>query len=321
MKRCGMPGFGALLVGMAGLMVPVTGAAELASPAAPGEAPAAASAVSAPVPHEIPADVIVRAFVKAEGEALRLVLRVPPHLDARRGLPRTGSRLRRDRRGDSHAGRSGHALDRGVRDALRGSGAACDAGRHGHPDFAPLGPLLRRLRSCGRAHVGPSDPARRRPGPGTGHAGRGPRDPHSVRRFTLLDRSRVGPPGDSHDHRAALRHARGRGAGLSVHGQSRAGTPRSQVASGAAALRRARLRPHPGRNRPPPLPALPRRSAAALLAARVGGHGVHGRALDHAGRLGSGSRAQRAVVPPADRDADCGLDRVHGAGEHRRQDA
>ncbi len=77
MKRCGMPGFGALLVGMAGLMVPVTGAAELASPAAPGEAPAAASAVSAPVPHEIPADVIVRAFVKAEGEALRLVLRVP----------------------------------------------------------------------------------------------------------------------------------------------------------------------------------------------------------------------------------------------------
>ena len=36
-----------------------------------------ASAVPPPAPHEIPADVIVRAFVRAEAGALRLVLRVP----------------------------------------------------------------------------------------------------------------------------------------------------------------------------------------------------------------------------------------------------
>ena len=43
-------------------------------PRAPG--PARAAAIPQPAPHEIPADVIVRAFVKAEPGALHLVVRV-----------------------------------------------------------------------------------------------------------------------------------------------------------------------------------------------------------------------------------------------------
>ena len=46
----------------------------LAMPVAPA---GGAATVSDPVPHEVPADVIVRAFVKAEADALYLVVRVP----------------------------------------------------------------------------------------------------------------------------------------------------------------------------------------------------------------------------------------------------
>ena len=62
MHRYRSPRFGALVVGMVCLVIPAAWAAEVAD---------------TPVPHEIPADVVVRAFVKAEDGALRLVIRVP----------------------------------------------------------------------------------------------------------------------------------------------------------------------------------------------------------------------------------------------------
>ncbi len=61
MKRCGRPGLWVLVGGMMALAAAASGAAIR----------------TAPVPHEIPADVVVRAFVKAEDGELRIVLRVP----------------------------------------------------------------------------------------------------------------------------------------------------------------------------------------------------------------------------------------------------
>ena len=269
----------------------------------PHASPAAARARGpharlAPLPHEIPADVIVRAFVRAEGGALRLVLRVPLTSMRDVDFPVRGP-------GYVEIDEASLLLDDLATLWIAGYVTLYEEAARlpapvvtATPDFAPLGPLLRRLRSGRCAHVGPCDPVRRRPGSGTGHARRGARNPHPVCRFTFLDRSRLGASGDPHDHGAALRYPGRRGAGLPVHGQSRAGTPRPAVAPGAAALRGARLRPHPGRNRPPPLSAVPGRSPAAPVAARVGGDGVHGRALDHAGRFGAGSRAQRASGSP-----------------------
>ena len=85
MKRHGTSGLVALAVGMVTLASSSRAAAEVApgvsrsTPAtasAPHE-PAAAAPRPAPVPHEIPADVVVRAFVKADDGTLRLVVRVP----------------------------------------------------------------------------------------------------------------------------------------------------------------------------------------------------------------------------------------------------
>ena len=105
MKRHATPGFVALAVGMVGLSIPAPATAEAASvialpeesatavlPAASAPhgtpAPAATNAPlrdeipapgfrPIPIPHEIPADVVVRAFVKAEAGVLRLIVRVP----------------------------------------------------------------------------------------------------------------------------------------------------------------------------------------------------------------------------------------------------
>ena len=85
MKRHGTSGLVALAVGMVTLASSSRAAAEVApgvsrsTPAtapAPHE-PAAAPPSPAPLPHEIPADVVVRAFVKADDGTLRLVVRVP----------------------------------------------------------------------------------------------------------------------------------------------------------------------------------------------------------------------------------------------------
>ncbi|MYG20969.1 MAG: HupE/UreJ family protein, partial [Gemmatimonadetes bacterium] len=85
MMRSKTSGLVALAVGMVTLAGSSRAAAEVApgvsrsTPAtasAPHE-PAAAAPRSAPVPHEIPADVVVRAFVKADDGTLRLVVRVP----------------------------------------------------------------------------------------------------------------------------------------------------------------------------------------------------------------------------------------------------
>jgi len=52
-----------------GLALVVAGVVSLTRPSAPLE--------GAPVPHDIPADAIVRMFVKPEGDRLRLLVRVP----------------------------------------------------------------------------------------------------------------------------------------------------------------------------------------------------------------------------------------------------
>ena len=83
MNRHGIPCLAALLGGMLCTAGPAMGADEAASrfarPAGPAAATVAAGTAPREIsaPHEIPADVVVRAFVKAEGTALRLVLRVP----------------------------------------------------------------------------------------------------------------------------------------------------------------------------------------------------------------------------------------------------
>ena len=83
MKRHGTSGLVALAAGMVTLAGPSEAAAEVASDASRRSAAATAHELRAdaprpaPIPHEIPADVVVRAFVKAEDGALRLVIRVP----------------------------------------------------------------------------------------------------------------------------------------------------------------------------------------------------------------------------------------------------
>ena len=83
MKRHGTSGLVALVAGMVALAGPFEAAAEVASDASRRSAAATAHELPAvalrpaPIPHEIPADVVVRAFVKAEEGTLRLVIRVP----------------------------------------------------------------------------------------------------------------------------------------------------------------------------------------------------------------------------------------------------
>ena len=60
--------------------------------------------------------------------------------------------------------------------------------------------------------------------------------------------------------------------------------------------------------------AVPRRAVSAATAgARLDRHGVHGRPLGDADRVGLWFGAERAVVPAARRDADRALDLLHGA--------
>lgn len=77
MNRHGIPCLAALLGGMVCLASPAMGAGGAAAPSTRTARPAEATVAPASAPHEIPADVVVRAFVKADGTALRLVVRVP----------------------------------------------------------------------------------------------------------------------------------------------------------------------------------------------------------------------------------------------------
>ena len=81
----------------------------------------------------------------------------------------------------------------------------------------------------------------------------------------------------------------------------------------------ARVRPHPRRHRPPAVPVLPGDSVPPVPRAGPDRDRVHHRALDHADRGRVRPRARRAVVPAARRDADRGVDPLHGAREHRRR--
>ena len=171
-------------------VVPAEGAGFAAAPAPERHSPVVAApvplpharpaAAPAPLPHEIPADVIVRAFVKADGGCFGSSCAFPLTSMRDVDFPVRGP-------GYVEIAEASLLLDDLATLWIAGYVTLYEeAARlpvpvvHGHPDFAPLGPLLRRLRSCRRAHVGPSYPARRRPGPGTGHARRGPGDPHPV---------------------------------------------------------------------------------------------------------------------------------------------
>ena len=104
-----------------------------------------------------------------------------------------------------------------------------------------------------------------------------------------------------------------------IEGDAGVVAARSALASVAAAVPRAGLRAHSRRRRSPVVPALPRRAVPAATArARLDRHGVHGRALRDADRVGLWPGAERAVVPAARRDADRALDLLHGRRERRR---
>ena len=221
----------------------------------PSSVPADPAAFAAP--HEIPADVIVRAFVKAEADALHLVVRVPLTSMRDVDFPVRGP-------GYVEIGEATELLADQAKVWIADYVTLFEEAvppprtrRHRRPHLPPLRPLLRRLRPRRRAHRRPAPRPRHRADAGTGHARRRPPHSNHITRVTLLDRPRLGPPGDPHDYGAALHHPRRRGEGLPVPGQSRPRPPRSALAPGAAALRRARLRPHLGRDRPSALPALP----------------------------------------------------------------
>jgi hypothetical protein len=84
-------------------------------------------------------------------------------------------------------------------------------------------------------------------------------------------------------------------------------------------LHATRHRPHPDRLRPPAVPALPARPAARLAADPVGRHRLHDRPLVHAARLGLRPRALGRLVSAVRGDRHRGIDRLHGAREHRRR--
>ncbi len=104
-----------------------------------------------------------------------------------------------------------------------------------------------------------------------------------------------------------------------VHGETGIVRARPALVPGGVALHEGRVLPHPRRHRPPAVPAVPGDPVPPAAAPGGGGHGVHGGALDHAHRLGVRHGAERPVVPAPHRDADCRLDRLHGAREHHRR--
>ena len=97
------------------------------------------------------------------------------------------------------------------------------------------------------------------------------------------------------------------------------GPARSPLASGRPAVRPARLLAHPRRNRPPAVSRLPGHSVPATPRARARRDVLHARALGDAHRVRLRSRARRALVSAAHRDAHRHVHRLHGAREHRRR--
>ncbi len=103
-----------------------------------------------------------------------------------------------------------------------------------------------------------------------------------------------------------------------IRRRSRSRHARSPLAPGGLDLRQARIPPHPRRRRPPAVRVLPGDSAAPTPAADPRGDLIHRRAFDHPACRCRRAHAGRALVPAARRDADRGIDRLHGAREHRR---
>ena len=88
----------------------------------------------------------------------------------------------------------------------------------------------------------------------------------------------------------------------------------------ALRLRRPGIPAHPGRHRSSAVPVLPGDPVPPFPRADSDRDRVHRGALHHSDRVGVQSRARRAVVSAADRDADRDFDRLHGAREHRRRE-
>ena len=261
---------------------------------------AAAMLALAPAPssaHDIPASVVVQAFVRPQGDHLRLLVRVP--LAAMRDVEfplRDGGLLDLPR------------ADRSLRDAAiamaREGHRACTkatprSARRRWPACACRCRPIARSRPIDSALAGVTGPplaARHDAVLEPGDARRPVRVPDPVRPIDVLDPPGAGAARGPRRHRAALPASRGRGARVRARRRSRTRAARSAVASGGVAVRPAGLRAHPRRDRPPAVPVLPGDSVPPVPRARPRRDRVHPGPLDDAHRRRLRLRARRAVV-------------------------
>ena len=215
--------------------------------------------------HDIPSRVTVLAFIKPEPGRLRIVLRAPLEAMrdvnfpvARPGLPRhSAKRPAPHRRGQVWIADDLELYENGARSG------------------APRDPRERASRCPPTARSRPSTaPWRSRRGRAPDHD----RQSYGSRRCStscstirsLSDRSRfsirpdAGPPRRPHRHRAALPPAGGGERDFEYVGDPGLGRARSALASGRAAVRRARVRAHPRRDRPSAVHLLSRHSVPKI---------------------------------------------------------
>ena len=218
--------------------------------------------------HEIPGDVTIQAWLKPEGQRLRLLVRVP--LVAMRDM-------NYPTRGDKTLG----ILDLSRAESLLRDAATLWVGeaidvyegdtRLPLPRLVEVRPSLPSDRSFtssydeALAHVtGPRLAGRHGPAVVLGSARRA----SSSTRFNRTSRpSRWTParsPRAPDDHGAPAGAARRHRAGVRVRRRPGFRAARSALAPGGVSVREARLHPHPRRHRPPAVPVLPRHSVPAF---------------------------------------------------------
>ena len=150
---------------------------------------------------------------------------------------------------------------------------------------APVRPFVRDVRARRRAFRRADAAGVIRPRLAAGDVRRDDRVSDHVGPLALLDRPRARAPRRAHQHRAPL-HSRRAASERAFQYIGDPGLVRldPQWYQAALPIRRARLRAHPRRHRPPAVRLLPRHSVPTDSAADRDHHGVHRRALDHAVR-------------------------------------
>ena len=205
--------------------------------------------------HEIPADVTVQAFVKPDGETLRMLVRVPlaslrDYNFATREpgyLEISESENMVLEAADVWVGDYVSMLENGIpaRASCSRGCPRCDSGR----------PCVPELGSCLRQRLVSPSCRRHRAAASAGDGRRAPGMADHVGVVGLFDRVGPQPPRAPHCHGAAFPPGRGCRASVPVLWRSRCRSPRPPLAPGCLALRRLRLRAHPRRDRSHPLPA------------------------------------------------------------------